>query len=101
MILDSQRKPVFLNQLGENLSPQMWVGGSHPQTKPSQESQNVDESTTTPEARRPTLAADDYGYIAKRLRELTENQDKIDKIDKIEVPANPIPVVDYNAYCGD
>jgi len=76
--------------------PSQWVGSSPPPTKPNQESQNVDESTTTPEARRPTLAADDYGYIAKRLKEIVGDQPV-----EPEAPANPIPVVDYNAYCGD
>ena len=56
----------------------------------------MDESTTIPEAKRPVKAADDFSYIAKRLKEIIGDQPV-----EPEAPANPIPVVDYNAYCCD
>lgn len=42
------------------------------------------------------MAADDYSYIAKRIRELTAAP-----VVEPEKAANPVPVVDYNAYCCD
>ena len=88
---------MFRSQLEESSLQQMhvnpWVGGSPPPTK---ENPNVDESTTIPEAKRPVKAADDFSYIAKRLKEIIGDQPV-----EPEAPANPIPVVDYNAYCCD
>lgn len=94
MIVRSLSELEYLS-LWAGISPvQMTVAGDAP--PPASTSTNESTTEAEPERPRRTMAADDYSYIAKRIRELTTAP-----VVEPEKPANPVPVVDYNAYCCD